>query len=151
MFFPVSLRPDNTKFIEADLVVVTHGGIIVIEVKGHKGKIDNPRNSTWHQIYKDKHLEFQNPFDQNAYHIKTIDSLLKREKMFNLPLYNIVVFSSDNVKFRYKREGLCTASALNGIMLDISKNRFLTTPELKHTLFVLRKYARRKPVQKVKV
>ena len=111
LYCPVKL-PDRVLYTKVDIVTVTHGGVVVIEVKGSKGNIDNPSEGDWCQRYKDKVTTFKNPYKQNEVHVRAIETLLKRAGILNVPIYNIVVFADKNVRFTndykwlFKPEGI---------------------------------------------
>jgi len=108
LYFPV-VRGNDTLWTEVDVVCVTHGGIVVCEVKGAKGEIDNPLEGDWTQKYKDKELVFHNPYVQNKGHIVAVRNALERAGYRNIPLYNVVVFTDKAVRFTNRYSWLMRA------------------------------------------
>ncbi len=128
---------------EIDIIAIGRGGVCVIEVKGHKGFIENPIKGEWCQVYGEKLLSFQNPFEQNAHHLRAVERVFKAERVYNVPLLNIVVFTDNNVKFKNRHEYLYTADSLLPALRDINRSRFMSGGEIKKATSVLRKYAKR--------
>jgi len=125
---------------EIDIVLVASNGIQVIEVKGMKGYIENPFKGDWCQMYKNKVLMFQNPFEQNVAHIRAIQQIIRKEKIANIPIRNIVVFTDPNVKFKFKEEMLLTSNKLMPFLADLNRNKFLKSKEVRHISKILRKH-----------
>ena len=128
---------NNTYFSEIDIVIVTHAGVVVIEVKGMKGKIDNPAQGPWQQIYRDKILNFENPFEQNDTHCKAIRALLKKQGILNVPVYNVVVFADKNVSFTHKYKMLFKAEAIVDFIAYLNDKFTLSGKDIKNIDSVL--------------
>lgn len=135
-------KPDGPR-TEIDLIAVGRGGVCVIEVKGHKGFIENPARGDWCQVYGDKILPFRSPFEQNAGHLRAAERIFKAEHVYNVPLLNIVVFSDSGVKFKNRHDNLYIADGLLPALRDINRSRFMSAAEIKKSVAALRRYARR--------
>lgn len=116
-------------FTETDVILVNRSGITVIEVKGHKGTIDNPYHGPWCQYYGDKTLEFYNPFEQNAGHIKALTEILRKNKIYSVPMQNFVVFSAPDVVLRYPYDDLFTPDTLSGRLSMMKYDKVLSKSE----------------------
>jgi hypothetical protein len=80
-------------YSQIDLVVMTRGGLAVIEVKDYAGQISGKGGDrTWTQEVYGTPKRFYNPILQNEGHIKTL-----REWLPDVPMFSAVVFygSSD--------------------------------------------------------
>jgi|GEM_PF-661581 Nuclease-related domain. len=128
---------------EVDLIAVGRGGVCIIEVKGHKGFIENPIKGDWCQVYGEKVLPFRSPFEQNAGHLRAIERIFKAEHVYNVPLLNMVVFTDNGVKFKNRHDNLYTADNLLPSLRDINRSRFMSGSELKKATAAIRKYAKR--------
>ena len=132
---------DNGQRAMADLVLVDSGGVFIIRVKGFPGKIDNSNRATWTVENSMGVGEFPNPFEQNRYALSAVDSILKREKLYNVPKHNIVVFSQRRTVFKIRSEKLVTADNLLETLNDVNKNRFLTGKEVTATLEAIKSHS----------
>lgn len=130
----------NGATTQIDIVLVLKGGIHVIEIKGMKGFIENPFKGDWCQMYNNKVLMFQNPFEQNVAHIRAIQEIFRKEEIINVPIRNIVVFTDPKVKFKYKEDMLLTSANLLPFLHDLNQNKFLKPKEISYIIKVLRKY-----------
>ena len=135
---------DNGQRAMADIILVDSGGVFVIRIKNLPGKIDNSNRATWTVENAKGVGEFPNPFEQNRYAISAIDSILKREKLYNVPKHNIVVFPQRRTAFKIRSEKLVTAESLLDTLNDINKNRFLTGKEITATLTAIRAHSNSK-------
>ncbi len=132
---------DNGQRAMADLILVDSGGVFVIRVKNFPGKVDNSNRTTW-TVENSKGVgEFPNPFEQNRYALSAIDGILKREKLYNVPKHNVVVFSQKRTAFRIRSEKLVTADNLTEMINDINKNRFLTGKEVSEALTAIKNHS----------
>ena len=132
---------DNGQRAMADLVLVDSGGVFVIRIKNFPGKIDNSNRAVW-TVENSKGIgEFPNPFEQNRYAISAIDSILKRERLYNVPKHNIVVFTQKRTVFKIRSEKLTTADNLIDTLNDLNKNRFLTGKEANETLAAIKNHS----------
>lgn len=125
----------------ADLVLVDNCGVFIIRIKNFPGKIDNSNRATW-TVENSKGVgEFPNPFEQNRYALSAVDSILKREKLYNVPKHNVVVFSQKRTVFKIRSEKLVTADNLIETLNDINKNRFLTGKEVNAALTAIKSHS----------
>ena len=131
---------DNGQRAMADLILVDNGGVFVIRVKNFPGKVDNSNRATW-TVENSKGVgEFPNPFEQNRYALSAIDGILKREKLYNVPKHNVVVFSQRRTAFKIRSEKLTTADNLIEMLKDVNKNRFLTGKEVTAALTAIKSH-----------
>lgn len=132
---------DNGQRAIADLILVDCGGVFVIRVKNFPGEIDNSNRATW-TVKNSKGVgEFPNPFEQNRYALSALDGILKREKLYNVPKHNIVVFSQKRTTFKIRSEKLTTADNLIETLKDLNRNRFLTGKEVTTTLTAIKNHS----------
>lgn len=124
--------PDGSvvRRIPADIILVERGGVFVIRVKNISGMIDNPKTGNWLVRNQNGTTEIPNPFEQNIGGIRTVKEILKRENVYNVPLYNIVVFSGRKVTFRNRSEKLLTSDYLIEALRDMNRNKFLSQNEI---------------------
>ena len=82
---------------EVDLLMIHETGIYVFEIKHYKGTIyGNDTDEKWTQYFRtEPNHSFQNPMNQNGYHIRALMKLLP-EKFF----YSVVVFTSEDCSLR---------------------------------------------------
>ena len=138
------LRSKGTKYAEIDDLIITKAGIFVIEVKGQKGHITNGSGERWIQQKNYNITEFYNPFMQNETHIQILREILQKENIHSVPIYNIVVFVSNEVTFQYKRNLPLSPEEMIKFIKDKNVNRFLNPVEISNIKKVLKKYAKKK-------
>lgn len=82
---------------EVDLLMIHETGIYVFEIKHYKGTIyGKDTDKKWTQYFRtEPNNSFQNPMNQNGYHIRALMKLLP-EKFF----YSVVVFTSEDCSLR---------------------------------------------------
>ncbi len=132
---------DNGQRAMADLILVDCGGVFIIRIRNFPGKVDNSNRATW-TVENSKGVgEFPNPFEQNRYALSAVDSILKREKLYNVPKHNVVVFSQKRTVFKIRSEKLVTADNLIETLNDINKNRFLTGKEVNAALTAIKSHS----------
>ena len=134
-------QPDGTaKRIPCDLLLVDQGGVFVIRVKNMAGAVDNSDKQVWTVKNQSGIFEMRNPFEQNIHSLKAVETILKREGVYNVPLYNLVVFSGKKVAFRVRSEKLLTAERLIETIRDMNRNKFLNAGEMAATVGAIRRY-----------
>ncbi|MBO4264922.1 MAG: NERD domain-containing protein [Clostridia bacterium] len=137
------------RYAEVDDIVITGGGIVVVEVKSHNGKIDNRSESIWIQHYGDKVVKFQNPVLQNAVHVRVVSDILRKEGIIDVPVYNLVVFTSKNVAFAKKVREVCSQKTMASRLSSIESDRVLSIIDRRNIKLLLGEYAEKsKRVQK---
>lgn len=135
------VQPDGTaKRVPCDLLLVDQGGVFVIRVKNMAGAVDNADKQVWTVKNQNGIFEIHNPFEQNRHGLKALEAILKREGVYNVPLYNLVVFSGKKVAFRVRSEKLLTAERLIETIRDINRNKFLSAGEIAATVSAIRRY-----------
>ena len=138
-----SITIPNGQKIPCDLILVDSGGVYVFRVKNLPGMIDNSNRAVWTVSNRNGFSEFPNPFEQNKYALNAIEYILKREKIYNVPKYNIAVFTQKRVSFKIRSEHLTTADHLIETVKDINSNRFLNTKEINTVISAIKKYSSR--------
>ena len=133
---------EKDKYAEMDAVLILRSGVFVIELKSHNGKIINGNTKYWTQIYNDKRISFYNPIYQNATHTKVIGNIFKSEGQYNVPIYNIVVFSSSKVTFTNQHQNLVLIDDLVKHIKKIGKNEFMSISQTSRLRTILRSYIR---------
>ena len=129
-FYLPCINKENESYTEIDNLVITKGGIVVIEVKSHNGKIDN-RDDYWKQYYGDKYVEFYNPIKQNAGHVRAVADILHKENVYNVPIYNVVVFTSRNVSFAKRYDEIFSFKSMMSKIHDICHANVLSYSEMR--------------------
>ncbi len=133
---------DKDKYAEMDAVLILRSGVFVIELKSHNGKIINGDTRYWTQIYNDKRISFYNPLYQNSTHSKVINNIFKSEGQYNVPIYNVVVFSSTKVTFTNKYPNLVQLDDLIKYIKKTGKSNAMSISQTSRLRTVLRSYIR---------
>lgn len=104
MYYPNILLPlDGNNTTEIDGISVNNKGIFVIESKKRGGvkkiainRVDFAFNEDW-DLYADEDRDFigsiKSPWKQNSFHCINVRNFLKKNNLYNLPIYNVVWFS----------------------------------------------------------
>lgn len=144
VIIPVSRNEGGN--VTTDLILVNHGGIAVIKECREVGKIDNPVKGDWTKVNGSDVQTFPNPFEQNIPAMRAIEQIVKHEKLYNIPIRNIVVFSAanKNVQFKNKYEQLLLPGKVITAMRNMNQNRFLSYFEVYRTAEALRKYVKQR-------
>ena len=140
VLLPDFMPDGSVRRVPADIILVERGGVFVIRVKNISGMIDNPKTGNWLVKNQNGITEIPNPFEQNIGGIRTVKEILKRENIYNVPLYNIVVFSGRKVTFRNRSEKLLTSDYLIEALRDMNRNKFLSQNEISSAVTAIRKY-----------
>ncbi len=133
---------EKDKYTEVDAVVILRSGVYVIELKSHNGKIINGDTKYWTQIYNDKRISFYNPIYQNTTHAKVITNIFKSEGQYNIPIYNIVVFSSTKVTFTNHYQNLVLMDDLIKYIKKTGNNDAMSIAQTSRLKTILRSYIR---------
>ena len=115
LYFPVD-RGGEILWTETDVVCITHGGIVVIEVKGLKGTIDNPESGDW----------------------------LERSGLRNVPVFNAVVFTEKNVRFTNRYKWLMRLDRISDFVCETDDRNALKKQDIKALRAVLNNYTKRR-------
>lgn len=93
----IPIENDNTT--EIDVIQICNYGIFVFEVKNYKGSIYGYRKyNTWYQTFENgKTYEFNNPINQNYFHIEKLKNILNINKE---NLYKSVVYFTGNEEIK---------------------------------------------------
>ena len=128
----------------ADLILVDRGGVFVIRVRHLSGEIDNTDPRVWTVRNREGILEIANPFEQNRPALLAVEKILRRENVYNVPLYSLVVFSGKKVSFRARAEKLLTSNRLLETIRDINRDKVLNQKEISATVTAIDKYLPKK-------
>ena len=135
------ILPDGTaRRISCNLLLVDRGGVYLIRALNMSGAVDNSNPQTWTVRNNQGIGEIPNPFEQNRACLKAVSTILSREGVYNVPLFNIVVFSGRKVVFRTRMDKLLTAEHLIGTIQDQNREKVLSPIEIGNTVAAIRKY-----------
>ncbi|MBE6637289.1 MAG: NERD domain-containing protein [Ruminococcaceae bacterium] len=133
--------PDGTKTrVPADLILIDRGGVFVIRVRHLSGAVDNTDPRVWLVRNAAGTTEIANPFEQNRPALHAVERILRRENVYNVPLYNLVVFSGKKVSFLSRSEKLLTSDRLLETIRDMNRNKFLNQKEISAAVTAIDKY-----------
>ncbi|MCH1930152.1 NERD domain-containing protein [Shewanella sp. A25] len=91
-------KTDSNSLTEIDLLLLTHFGVFVIEVKNYAGWIfGQEKQPRWTQKLFARHSQFQNPLHQNYKHCLAVENYLELET--SAALISLVVFA-DRASFK---------------------------------------------------
>ena len=93
IFHDLIVKKRNNKFSQADIVLATTQGIIVIEVKSYGGWIfGNGNHTNWTQVmaYGEEKYRFYNPIKQVKSQISSLKNRL--DQFENIPFFSVIVF-----------------------------------------------------------
>lgn len=148
VYLPYTLEP-NSRFYCIDLIVINHGGVLLISVKDYKGTIENPFRGDWRQFFNNNITQFRNPFEETGIYSRALSNLLKKEKMMNIPIRSAVCYIDNKTRFKNRIEQLLVSDKLIPYINDMGKNRFLSGKEIKNTIHIIhnnRKLIRNKKI-----
>ncbi len=148
VMLPQILSDGTEKRVPCDLILVERGGVFVIRIKHLSGAVDNTDRRVWTVRNAKGIAEFPNPFEQNRQSTRTLDALLKRAKVYNVPIHNIVVFTGRQVRFRIRSDKLLTAERLLDCVRDQNSNKFLRAGEMAAVVNTIRRALPRPQNQK---
>ncbi|MHB1154680.1 MAG: nuclease-related domain-containing protein [Eubacteriales bacterium] len=136
VYLPYTREPDSRIYC-IDLIVINHGGVLLISVKDYKGTIENPFRGDWRQFYNSNIIQFRNPFEESSIYSRALGNLLKKEKMLNIPIRSAVCYINSKTRFKNRIEQLLAADRLISYINDMAKNRFLSRKEIKNTIHII--------------
>jgi hypothetical protein len=123
-----------------DIIAVLKGGVYIININHMRGFIENPVKGSWQQRFNNQIILFQNPFERNMVNVNTVKNILNHERIINVPIYNVTVFTDPKISFKYKEEMLLTAETLLNFIHDTNMKKFLKSSEISNILRTLKKH-----------
>ena len=93
IFHDLLIKKRNNKFSQADIVLATTQGIVVVEVKSYGGWIfGNGNHTNWTQVmaYGKEKYRFYNPIKQVKSQISSLKDRL--DQFENIPFFSVIVF-----------------------------------------------------------
>jgi hypothetical protein len=121
------------------LILVDRGGVFVIRIRHFSGAIDNTDRQVWTVRNHKGIAEIPNPVEQNRNGTRAVDAMLKQNKILNVPVHNLVVFTGRQVRFRMCTDHVMTAEHLLDTVRDLNRNKFLSQVEMAATVSTLRR------------
>lgn len=91
--------PLYDKTSEIDHILIGNFGVCAVETKGISGTVSGRGEQLTHKIGK-KTYKFYNPQYQNKTHVKNLEYHLRKGKFNNVPVYSVVVFTSDDIELK---------------------------------------------------
>ncbi len=132
--FPRKYSDDDVvlDYISIDGIAVTRGGIAVITVKEYDGLIDNGTGDVW--ICRGNggngDMEFTNPIKETDLRRKAVLSLIKRNKLPDVPVYSIVVFAGKDISFLTEYDNVVTHRQFMELLIQLNSEKVLSLSEM---------------------
>ncbi|MDF2567480.1 MAG: nuclease [Oscillospiraceae bacterium] len=83
---------------QVDHILIGYFGLIVIETKNYRGEIyGDPKANDWIHIMGNERHNLYNPLKQNQTHIDCIRHIFSKEKLYNINIESLVVFSGKKI------------------------------------------------------
>ncbi len=117
-------------YTDIDTLAVTRGGIALVTVKDHGGLIDNGKGDVWVCRAGSDHVEFENPLSLGEDKRKAILSVIKRKKLPDVPVYNIVVFTGEDVSFVNEYDNVVDKLRFFEMISELNSERVLDMKEM---------------------
>jgi hypothetical protein len=136
---PYRLSDGTERLVPCDLILVDRGGVFVIRIRHFSGAIDNTDRQVWTVRNHKGIAEIPNPVEQNRNGTRAVDAMLKQNKILNVPVHNLVVFTGRQVRFRMCTDHVMTAEHLLDTVRDLNRNKFLSQVEMAATVSTLRR------------
>lgn len=124
--------------VTSELIFLNRGGLFVIKVIPGSGYVENVSGGTWSRYFNDRQYQFVDPFVQNGVCIRAIKQLFRAQRLENVPVHNIVLFTGRKVKFARQMNGLITIDDLTPFMIDLNKDRFLSPREIRMIIKIIK-------------
>ena len=97
--------PMKEGLTQIDHIVIGPFGILVVESKLFSGEVyGNPSEEKWLHSKNGKKRNFYNPIMQNQTHIRCIRALLAKESIYNIPIFDLVVFAGNKLDLMVPRD-----------------------------------------------
>ena len=94
--------PLYDKTTQLDHILIGFFGMIVIETKNYKGDIYGaPKDKEWLHVVGDEKNKFYNPIMQNQTHIDAIRHIFAKEKIYNINIDSLIVFTGGRKSHLY--------------------------------------------------
>lgn len=120
----------NRPYVQCEMILVTHGGICILNSTKRGGRIVNPRKGDWsRKLPSGEEETFANPLAQGEEALRAVARILREESIPNIPISQLVVTTAPKVAFREEFDELVSAEHLTETVKNLNKNRFLSTRE----------------------
>lgn len=88
------------KIVQIDNILVGFFGVIVVTDLNYSGEvyIEADKNSEWLNIKDNKKTRFENSLNQNIEYCNSIKMMLRKEKILNVQIESLVVFTDNQVE-----------------------------------------------------
>lgn len=148
VYLPYTVGPDSRIYC-IDLLVINHGGILLISLRNLKGTIENPFRGDWRQFFNSNITQFRNPLEESSIYARALGNLLKKNKVVNIPIRSAVCYIDGKTNFKNRIEQIIAADKLIPYIKDMAKNRFLSGMEINNTINIIQ--SNRKSVKNNKI
>ena len=140
-----SNRTDNGKepYVHADLVVITRGGIHILQILRRGGSIIAPRDGKWTRRSKDGQAEeFPSPILSGALAASAVKRILRIEQIPNIPVSFHVITTANHVRFSEEYDEITPVTDLLPMLRNQDKSRFLSLKEIRLCQKAMNKHIR---------
>ncbi len=130
-YFPVSYSRNGValKYEKTDTVAVTRGGVAVISVKEQCGKIEC-MGEVWTSFDGGVYSEFDDPIAEGEEIRESLARLIRHGKLENVPVYSIVVFTSQNAILPKEYDNAVGTDDLIDMMRQLNSQKALSVSEM---------------------
>ena len=138
---PVRTNSGLAEPATADALMVTRAGIIIINIFGAAGKLDNPQNAPWRLLDKSGRVTtYENPFKKNQYMIEVLKKILRKDGFHNITFHSLVIIAnSDGVLPKYTYRDMISEKNILEEIKSITIEKQLSFTEIQDVQATVRK------------
>lgn len=137
---PRKLYTSSESALLIDCMIISRGGITILEILPVKGALDNPYVGAWGVKTADGVQTFPNPFEVGSAHIEALRKLLATAGIFNAAIQVVPLLPNDQIVLHYHNEKILTPAKLIPYIKDQNRNRFLGRTEQKKAIALLDRF-----------
>ncbi len=137
---PAKLYSDPSFAMTIDCMLISRGGITIMDILPARGALDNPFVGDWGMKTAEGVQTVPNPFEIGARHAEALRRLLASRGIYNTAIHVIALLPGERTVLHYHNDKILTPARLIPYIHDLDQNRFLGRSEQKKTAALLELY-----------
>ncbi|MBO5274902.1 MAG: NERD domain-containing protein [Clostridia bacterium] len=145
---PRKFYSDPAAALVIDCMIISRGGITIIDIIPVKGALDNPYVGEWGIKTAEGVQNFPNPFEAGAAHAEALRKLLATGGIYNAAINVVALLQNERVLLHYNNEKILPPARLIPYIHDLDQNRFLGGAEQKKASELLERFTARAALER---
>ncbi len=139
VILPIDPSDHSKGFVTIEALVVTRGGISVIQSVRVGGYVDNRPHDNWIFYANGRPTVIRNPYESNEYCVRAVRAMLRDSGIANVRVHNILASVYPTAQYNFRDDAIVPVEQLTTYVRDLTKVSYVSFRDIKRVIEAINK------------